>query len=235
MSLLWSYSKDFLLSHFFCSRQVYISKYSSECFKLSLDHLQAFHRPGFQEPDSVEQDQAVRPGGTAEHTGSCTQNSISNEGMPQAMPLRCIRAVPPLIWRDSSFGPASFTVSPCLETCRTQLLPFYLWQSSCSSSKTELSVHASSPQGPLHNWELQDLHQNASQKDISWMFHRWKMAMDPPRSHHAQHRDTATSDVQGILGRMWILDLVVFVVLLLPWKGMWIIQQTLMIPGQHSC
>lgn len=49
--------------------------------------------------------------------------------------------------------------------------------------------------------ELQDTHQNAFERDISWMFHKWKMAIDPPRSCHAQQRDTATSNVQMDLGK----------------------------------
>lgn len=62
-------------------------------------------------------------------------------------------------------------------------------------------MHAGSPQGPLHSSELQDTHQNASEEEISWMFHKWKMAIAPPRSHHAQQRDTATSNVQMDLGK----------------------------------
>lgn len=33
------------------------------------------------------------------------------------------------------------------------------------------------------------------------MFHKWKMAIDPPRPYHAQQRDTATSNVQVDLGK----------------------------------
>lgn len=33
------------------------------------------------------------------------------------------------------------------------------------------------------------------------MLHKWKMAITPPRSHHAQWRDTATSEVKMNLGK----------------------------------